>query len=76
MQSVIILPIPIPVYVPVAGNGWLKGGKRPWPLKPKPTSWPPHQPIPSPDARTALDAARRLLAETRRQRPMEHSDAD
>jgi hypothetical protein len=59
--QVIVLPIP----VPVAGNGWLSGSRRPWPAKPRPSHRPLKQSIPSPAAREALEQARRLLAERR-----------
>jgi hypothetical protein len=67
MQPVIILPIPVIVPVPMAGNGWLRHPRRPWPPQPRPAHWPPKQKlaIPSPEARRALDEARRLIAERR-----------
>jgi hypothetical protein len=70
MQSVIILPIPVlvPVANPVASNGWLRGPKRPWVPKPRPTRWPLKQSIPSPGVRESLEQARRMLAEHRRLR--------
>jgi hypothetical protein len=66
MQPVVILPIPIYVPVPEGANGWLSGPKRPWPAKPRPTSWPLNQSIPaSPAVRELLDQARRMMAERR-----------
>jgi hypothetical protein len=57
--------IVIPVPMPVASNGWLKGPKKAWPPKPRPSHWPPRQPIPSPAARQALQEARRRISERR-----------
>jgi hypothetical protein len=66
--QIIFVPVPVaaPTSGPVAGSGWIKGPKRPWPAKPPIEHWRPRQEIPSPAAREALEEARRLL--TQRQR--------
>jgi hypothetical protein len=71
MQSVVILPIPIPVIVPAleaSGGGWLKRPKQPWPLKPSPGKWPLKQSIPTPAPHPDLSQARKMLEEQRAQR--------
>ena len=74
--SVVLVPVPVIVPVaeasptPEAGQGWLRGAKRPWPIPPATTQWPLRQPIPHPDRKERMDAARRLLAERRAEHPV------
>jgi hypothetical protein len=60
--QVIFIPLPI-----VVGNGWLRKMK-PLTRTPKRVElWRPAYEIPSREARESLDAARRIIAERRRQ---------
>jgi hypothetical protein len=68
-MSLQVVSVPVPVFVPCAGQVWSKRAARPEYPHERPARWPLHQGIPpsrDPEVRRMVEDARRLIAEHRR----------